>query len=136
VDLGWIAFYVCWGAAALLPSMRELTEPKVLRRRHERLRRLVLLGLACLIAPAVLLIEVLTGNVHDGLVIAVLSAVLSVLVLVRLGRAVRIQRASVERERALASCRRSTAIGRPIRPECPQWSRRPFLASSAWPTAP
>jgi diguanylate cyclase (GGDEF)-like protein/PAS domain S-box-containing protein len=101
VDLGWITFYVCWGAAALVPSMRELTEPKVLPRRHERLRRLVLLGLACLIAPAVLLIEVLTGNVHDGLVIAVLSAVLSVLVLVRLGRAVRIQRASVERERAL-----------------------------------
>ncbi len=52
--------------------MRELTEPKVLRRQTERLRRLVLLGLACLIAPAVLLIEVLTGDVHDGLTIAVL----------------------------------------------------------------
>ena len=26
-DLGWIVFYSCWGAAALHPSMRELSEP-------------------------------------------------------------------------------------------------------------
>ena len=24
-DLGWVLFYVCWGAAALHPAMRELT---------------------------------------------------------------------------------------------------------------
>ena len=27
-DLGWILFYGCWGAAALHPSMRELSEPR------------------------------------------------------------------------------------------------------------
>ncbi len=28
-DLGWILFYSCWGAAALHPSMRELSEPRL-----------------------------------------------------------------------------------------------------------
>jgi PAS domain S-box-containing protein len=101
-DLGWIVFYGCWGAAALHPSMRELTEPKVLPRREERVGRLVLLGFACLIAPTVLLIEVNTANgVQDGAMIAILSAVLSVLVLVRLGGALRVHRRSAERERSL-----------------------------------
>ena len=35
-DLGWILFYSCWGAAALHPSMRELSEPRpVTARQHE-----------------------------------------------------------------------------------------------------
>jgi PAS domain S-box-containing protein len=102
VDLGWILFYACWGAAALHPSMRELTEPKVLPRRQDRVGRLVLLGAACLIAPTVLLIEVNTvGGVQYGGMIAILSAVLSVLVLVRLGGALRDHRRSAERERGL-----------------------------------
>jgi PAS domain S-box-containing protein len=101
VDLGWVVFYVSWGAAALHPSMRELTEPKVMLRRKERQRRLVLLGLACLIAPAVLLVEAVTDQVRDGAVIAIGAATLSVLVLVRLARAVGIQRRAVERERGL-----------------------------------
>jgi diguanylate cyclase (GGDEF)-like protein/PAS domain S-box-containing protein len=100
-DLGWILFYGCWGAAALHPSMRELTEPKVSPYHDEGFRRLALLGLACLIAPAVLLVEVITGDVHDGAMIAILSAVLTGLVLTRLGRAVQIQRRAVDRERAL-----------------------------------
>jgi hypothetical protein len=83
-DLGWILFYGCWGAAALHPSMRELTEPKVSPYHDEGFRRLALLGLACLIAPAVLLVEVITGDVHDGAMIAILSAVLTGLVLTRL----------------------------------------------------
>ncbi len=102
VDLGWIVFYSAWGAAALHPSMRDLTEPKVMRRRADRLGRLILLGLACLIAPVILLVEANTSDgVRDGAVIAILSATLSVLVLVRLGRALRNQRRSVDRERGL-----------------------------------
>ena len=34
VDLGWILFYACWGAAALHPSMRELSQPRRGRRRE------------------------------------------------------------------------------------------------------
>lgn len=103
VDLGWVLYYLCWGLAALHPSMRELTEPKLLRERQEgyRVRGLVLLGLASLIAPAVLAVQVLTTGVRNGLAIAILSVVLSILVLIRLSRAARIQHRSVLRERAL-----------------------------------
>ena len=103
VDLGWVAFYLCWGLAALHPSMRQLTEPKLLREREEGAwpGRLVLLGLASLIAPAVLAVEALTTGVQDALAIAVFSAALSTLVLIRLYRAARSQRRSVLRERAL-----------------------------------
>ena len=31
IDLGWILFYACWGAAALHPSMRALSEPRPAR---------------------------------------------------------------------------------------------------------
>jgi diguanylate cyclase (GGDEF)-like protein/PAS domain S-box-containing protein len=82
VDGGWIAFYVGWGVAALHPSMRELSarssgSPRVSR------RRLLLVGSAALIPPAVLFVEQLNGEVVDGAAIAVTSAILFVLVLAR-----------------------------------------------------
>ena len=100
-EFPWAACYGLWGAAALHPSMRDLTEPKVMRPTEERMRVLVMLGLASLIAPTVLLIESLSGEVVDGSVIAVVSAVLGVLVLMRLGGALRVHRRAVARERAL-----------------------------------
>ena len=133
VDLGWIAFYVCWGAAALHPSMRELTEPKVLRRGDERVGRLVLLGLACLIAPAVLLVEVLTGDVHDGLTIAVLSAVLSIWCWSALVALLVHQRA-VDRERGLRTA--GAALLTATDPEEVSTVVTEAVTSfSAWPTA-
>ncbi len=54
-DLGWILFYSCWGAAALHPSMRELSEPRPLAPPRTSRRRLALLGAVSLIAPVVLL---------------------------------------------------------------------------------
>ena len=101
VDLGWAAFYVLWGVAALHPSMRELTEPKVHRAGEEHFGRLLLLGLALFIAPCVLYFEMRGGEVHDATVIAVSSALLSGMVLLRLGRAVNVQRRTVQRERRL-----------------------------------
>jgi diguanylate cyclase (GGDEF)-like protein/PAS domain S-box-containing protein len=100
-EFPWAACYGLWGAAALHPSMRDVTEPKVLRPSEERMGALLLLALSSLIAPAVLLVESLTGEVTNGLVIAVLSAVLAMLVLVRLSGAVRVHRRAVARERAL-----------------------------------
>ncbi|GAA3210516.1 hypothetical protein GCM10010532_034740 [Dactylosporangium siamense] len=101
VDLGWAAFYVLWGVAALHPSMRELTEPKVHRAGEEHFGRLLLLGLALFIAPCVLYFEMRSGEVHDANVIAASSALLSGMVLLRLGRAVNEQRRTVQRERRL-----------------------------------
>ncbi|GAA3453164.1 putative bifunctional diguanylate cyclase/phosphodiesterase [Dactylosporangium matsuzakiense] len=103
VDIGWAAFYVLWGVAALHPSMRQLTEPQVQRGFEERLGRLLLLGMSLFIAPVVLFVEMRGGRVRDAAAIAAVSALLSGLVLLRLGRAVRAQRLTVQRERRLRS---------------------------------
>jgi diguanylate cyclase (GGDEF)-like protein/PAS domain S-box-containing protein len=101
VDLGWVAFYVLWGFAALHPSMRELTEPKVHRADEEHLGRLLLLGLSLFIAPCVLYLEMRGGEVRDATVIAGSSALLSGMVLLRLARAINVQRQAAQRERRL-----------------------------------
>jgi diguanylate cyclase (GGDEF)-like protein/PAS domain S-box-containing protein len=100
VDLGWILFYVSSGAAALLPSMRQLTEPRVIRAGEADAQRLVL-GTASLIAPAVLLAQALTGRVRDGVVIAVVSAVLVALAMSRMSYVAAGLRRILVREREL-----------------------------------
>jgi diguanylate cyclase (GGDEF)-like protein/PAS domain S-box-containing protein len=83
-DFGWAVFYAAWGAAALHPSMRELTQPVARQRPPSSVVRLTLIMLASLIAPAVLLAEAVAHRVQDAGVIAVCSALLYVLVLSRL----------------------------------------------------
>ncbi|MFD0638784.1 putative bifunctional diguanylate cyclase/phosphodiesterase [Catenulispora yoronensis] len=85
-DLGWVVFYVSWGAAALSPSMTSLTEP-VPRTRRSTKWRVLPLAAAALVAPTVLMIESLEANLRDGPVIAVVSAVMFLLVLWRLALA-------------------------------------------------
>ncbi len=101
IDLGWVAFYGFTGAAALHPSMVRLTDPKVDRSKELTNRRLVLLTLSSLMAPAVLLGQSLTHDVRDGAVIALFSAALFVLVLARLSGVLREHRQAVARERGL-----------------------------------
>jgi diguanylate cyclase (GGDEF)-like protein/PAS domain S-box-containing protein len=101
IDLGWVLLYGAWGAAALQPSMVELTEPRVIRHSEISVRRLALLALSSLIAPAVLLVEAAHRDVRDAQVIAVLSAVLFLLVLARLAGVVNIHRQGLSRERGL-----------------------------------
>ncbi len=84
VDLGWAFFYVAWGAAALHPSMSELTRPGSRQPAETSPVRLAVLMLASLIAPAVLFISSADGGYHDDSVIAVFSALLYLLVLSRL----------------------------------------------------
>ena len=74
VDLGWILFYACWGAAALHPSMRELSEPRKATVQRTTWARLALLAVASLIAPTVLIIETILGNPVDAPMIAVVAA--------------------------------------------------------------
>ena len=54
VDAGWLLSYVAWGAAALHPSMRPLSEPAPERADQASVRRLVLLGTIGLLAPGLL----------------------------------------------------------------------------------
>jgi diguanylate cyclase (GGDEF)-like protein/PAS domain S-box-containing protein len=100
-DLGWVLFYIAWGAAALHPSMVVLTQPRPVRDGEVSRRRLVLLTLSSLIAPATLLIEAVRGRITDGPMIAILSAVLFLAVLARLAGVGETHRQAVARERAL-----------------------------------
>jgi hypothetical protein len=101
VVLGWAVFYGAWGAAALHPSMAELTRPVTRPRAVTSPFRLTVLMLASFIAPAVLFIRSVTGRDHDDGVIAVFSAVLYLLVLSRLWDVAASHRRVLRRERAV-----------------------------------
>src|SRR5579859_211506 len=100
VDIGWAFFYGAWGAAALHPSMVELTQPVSGRQTGSPLR-LVFLMFASLIAPAVLFVESRGGRPRDAAVIAVFSAVLYMLVLSRLADVATSYLRAQARERSL-----------------------------------
>ncbi|MER7668306.1 EAL domain-containing protein [Kitasatospora sp. NPDC096128] len=112
VELGWAAFYTAWGAAALHPSMVELTRPVPTQQPDLSATRLALLTLASLIAPAILIIESLAGNTSNAGVIGAFSALLYLLVLARLAVVVVARRQAVARERALreAGARLTAAV--------------------------
>ncbi|MFF7408732.1 aminotransferase class I/II-fold pyridoxal phosphate-dependent enzyme [Streptomyces lydicus] len=101
MDLGWVVFFTAWGLAALHPSMVELTERTPVRPSGIHPRRLAVLGMASLIAPLMLILESLRGDMHDVPVIAVFSAVLFLLVLARLSGMVAVHLMAVTRERGL-----------------------------------
>jgi diguanylate cyclase (GGDEF)-like protein/PAS domain S-box-containing protein len=101
LDVGWISFYLLWGAAALHPSMRGLDE--VASDREPRLSplRLVLLTCASLIAPAIEMIQEVGRRDVDLFVIIAASAVLFGLVVARMAGLVRQQERFMARERTL-----------------------------------
>ncbi|MDG4823123.1 EAL domain-containing protein [Asanoa sp. WMMD1127] len=102
LDLGYIALYACWGAAALVPSMRGVTERRAQRPRETTVLRLVLLSVSAMIPPAILLFETLgSGSVRHGEVIAVASLVILLLVLARLVNLAQRLREQIGRERGL-----------------------------------
>jgi diguanylate cyclase (GGDEF)-like protein/PAS domain S-box-containing protein len=106
IDLGWILFYACWGAAALHPSMRALSEPRPASTPRTTKSRLILLAGVSLIAPVVLFVESESGHPIDGPVIAVVAGLMFLLVLLRMAGVVRAHEQAVTREHVL---RRSSA---------------------------
>ena len=85
-DVGWLLLYVVVGVAALHPSMIRLTQP----RRHApgppSRRRLQSLLVPALLAPALTIYQILSGDpvqVRDGLFIAAATAAVLVLVVAR-----------------------------------------------------
>jgi diguanylate cyclase (GGDEF)-like protein/PAS domain S-box-containing protein len=101
IDVGWAVFYIAGGAAALHPSMTRLTEPQVDLRPAVLKTRRVVLGVASLVAPAVLLIQSLNGGVKDGVIISVGSAVLVLLAIARMSVVASGLRRTMTREREL-----------------------------------
>ena len=98
-DLGWILYYLLWGAAALHPSMRVLEDPAGDSRARLTRIRLTLLGGACLISPSIRFFQAFDNP--DIVVLIVASAVLFLLVVARMAGLVRQEERVVSRERAL-----------------------------------
>jgi signal transduction histidine kinase len=89
LDAGWLLSYVLWGTAALSPSMRDLSEPR--RAVGPRLSsvRLLALWIAVATVPVILIVERLADRRIDAVSLAIASAALSGLVLIRLAGLVR-----------------------------------------------
>lgn len=102
VDAGWLLSYVLWAAAAVHPSMRELSRPS--RRRYSRLRvstgRVWVLLAALLAAPVVLLIQDLRGIRFNVPLIVGVAIAISVFVVLRFVGILRALEAIRGRERA------------------------------------
>jgi signal transduction histidine kinase/DNA-binding response OmpR family regulator len=77
--------FVVLGAAFLHPSARMIGRPATERRAPTGVRRLLVVGAATSIPPIVLLVLGIRGEVRDVAVVALISLVLFVLVLVRIG---------------------------------------------------
>jgi signal transduction histidine kinase len=97
-DAGYVVGYVLLGAAALHPSMVGLSEPAPERRARLGRGRLLAMGAAALVAPALLVVERLQGSSIEAAAVAGGWAALFVLVAVRVVGLVRdIERAEKER---------------------------------------
>ena len=88
LDLGWMISYLCWGAAALHPSVRSLSEVSPARGVRVNRRRLLVLAPAALIAPALLLFQGARGLPIDWVSLGVGSMVLFLLVVARMSELV------------------------------------------------
>ncbi|MEV0271703.1 EAL domain-containing protein [Hamadaea sp. NPDC050747] len=102
VDLGWIVFYASWGAAALHPSMVELTEPRIVRPRQMGIRHQIWLSLLVLAPLLLLLAETVSGqsSEYDVVIVVFLGATL-VLALVRLFGVINSYRRNLMRGRGI-----------------------------------
>jgi PAS domain S-box-containing protein len=100
-EIGFVALYVAWGAAALHPSMTRLTQPMPARPTQWRGRWAALLAVSVATPPVVLLIEAVSHTVRDGVVIAVAGAITLTLTFTRLADSVAQSNQALTRERAL-----------------------------------
>ena len=110
-DLGWIVYYFGFGAAALHPSMAELSQPAPVSVRLPR-GRLVLITCASLIAPAVLLVQSARGAPLEVPMIAAVSVILFLLALARMSGLAGELALQHERKRAMQSVLRMTEAER------------------------
>ena len=101
LELGWAAFYVGLGMAALHPSMCSLTERAPSHRERIGWARPVVLGSAALVPPTIRLIQFIRGMPVDNLVLIGATFVLFLLVGLRMVGLVRLQVRYAARERAL-----------------------------------
>ena len=83
VDLGWIVFYIALGAAALHPSMGQLSTATA-DTQAVTAGRLIVIASAVVVAPATLFVQDALGKVSDATPIALTGAFLVALVVARI----------------------------------------------------
>jgi PAS domain-containing protein len=103
VDGGWVLFYVLLGAAALHPSMGQMTRPLPPKPVDISRARLLLIAAASLIAPGDSIIQVELGHNQARVVHSVFSALLFGLVMTRMSGVVRAHQQGIARERTLGT---------------------------------
>jgi diguanylate cyclase (GGDEF)-like protein/PAS domain S-box-containing protein len=84
LDVAWLACFLCIGAAAVHPSMRELDAPAATAPRISRVRFAILLAVASLLVPLLVSIRAAGREAADLPVFTAVSAALFALVLVRM----------------------------------------------------
>jgi len=84
VDALWLASYLFIGAAALDPSMAEITKPSAVAEQTTGPLRLSALALASLAAPISLVVQLLLGRRPDTIVCATAASLMFLLVLMRM----------------------------------------------------
>ena len=84
IDAGWMLSYLCYGAAALHPSMRSLSEVAPDRGGRVTQRRLLLLAPVSLVAPGLLLYQGARGVPVDWAALGLGSIALFLLVVARM----------------------------------------------------
>ena len=89
LDMTFLVAYALFGAAALHPSVREVGEQALKVAPRLSPFQLALLTLASLIAPCVLLLEAIRGQVTDGVAIGVCATALFLLVVTRMAQLLR-----------------------------------------------
>ncbi|WP_432483733.1 GGDEF domain-containing protein [Kineococcus esterisolvens] len=83
LDPVWLVSYLLWGAAALHPSMRRLSDPAPREGADVGVPRLLLLAGASLLAPGTLAVQLLTGAPLSAWAVVLSSSVLFLLVVAR-----------------------------------------------------
>jgi signal transduction histidine kinase len=100
IDGLWLLSYVLWATAALHPSMRELSEPRRVRRARVSRWRIGLLVAALLTAPTVLLVQWIRGAPLEVPAVVAAAALISGIVMLRLSGILRALERLRLRERA------------------------------------
>ena len=101
LEAGWATFYLLWGAAALHPSMRNLSEKAPDQAVRITRGRLALLGAASLIPQGVRVIQLLREEATDLWIITISTTTLFLLVVARMAGLVHKLELSFGREKAL-----------------------------------
>lgn len=101
LELGWIAFYMGFGMAALHPSMGPLTERAIEQNDRIGRKRLALLGAIALLPTSLRLVEYVLAEEIDNAILIGATFVLFVLVMLRMAGLIRLRERDALRERAL-----------------------------------